>query len=219
MEINRYEINRYIDYIQDQNDSTFEYLNKAKMMGVRCVFTNMFEAKQVIEYMKETNIIVAAAVDFPLGKCCIEANLKDIENFYNLGVKEIDYVLNQYAIEHRNYDYIEKQMLAISQFCREREIVDKCIVEMCKLDEESKIRVCEIAKKVRPKFLKTSTGRSTSGAKLEDVMLMKKILQNDVEIKAAGGIKTFEFAKELVDAGASALGASAAMKIIEEGNA
>lgn len=213
------EINRYIDYIQDQNDSTFEYLNKAKMMEVRCVFTNMFEAKQVIEYMKETNIIVAAAVDFPLGKCCIEANLKDIENFYNLGVKEIDYVLNQYAIEHRNYDYIEKQMLAISQFCRERGIVDKCIVEMCKLDEESKIKVCEIAKKVRPKFLKTSTGRSTSGAKLEDVMLMKKILQNDVEIKAAGGIKTFEFAKELVDAGASALGASAAIKIIEEGNA
>lgn len=213
------EINRYIDYIQNQKDSTYEYLEKAKLMNVRCVFTNIFEAEQVIDYLRDTSIIVAAAVDFPLGKCCIEANLKDIENFYNLGIKEIDYVLNQYAIEHINYDYIEKQMSAIAQFCRERGIVDKCIVEMCKLDEDSKIKICEIAKKVRPQFLKTSTGKSASGAKLEDVKLMKKILQDDVKIKAAGGIKSFEFAKQLIEAGASALGASEAIKIIEEGNA
>lgn len=209
-------INKMIDYIRDPNDSYEEYLEKAKKLNVRCVFANPFNANQALSAMKDTDIIVASAVDFPLGICCIEANLADIENRYKLGIKEIDYVLNQYAIENRDFEYIEKQMTAIADFCRERGITDKCIVEMCKLDDESKKTVCEIALRAKPAFLKTSTGRSFSGAKLEDVQLMKSILKDEVKIKAAGGIRNYEFAKSLVDAGASALGASAAIKIIEE---
>ena len=96
-------------------------------------------------------------------------------------------------------------------------IKDKVIVEMCKLDgdEEAKRKVCEIALKAKPVYLKTSTGRSFKGADLNDVKLMKSILKDAVKIKAAGGIHNYEEAKAFIDAGASALGASAGIAIVE----
>lgn len=209
-------ISKYIDYIQSESDSYEEYLRKAKDLKVRCVFANMFQAEFALNYLKDTKVIVAGAVDFPLGKSCIEANLKDIENLYNLGIREVDYVLNQYAIENHDFEYIKSQMKTIADYCRKQNITDKAIVEMCKLDAEAKKKVCEIAAEVKPAFLKTSTGKSFSGAKLDDVMLMKSILKDNVKIKAAGGIKTYAFAKELIEAGADALGASAAINIINE---
>lgn len=213
------DINKYIDYIQDPNDSYDEYLDKAIELNVRCVFANMFQAEEALNKLRNTGIIVAGAVDFPYGKSCIEANLKDIECLSKKGIKEIDYVLNQYAIETNDFAYIEDQMSRITAFCKKNGIVDKAIVEMCKLDEFGKETICKIAHKVKPSFLKTSTGKSFGGAEIDDVALMKEILGNDIQIKAAGGIRTYEFASKLIEAGATALGSSAAIKIIEEGNA
>ena len=108
-------------------------------------------------------------------------------------------------------------MSAIAEFCRERGITDKVIVEMCKLDgdEEAKRRICEIALDAKPAFLKTSTGRSFGGAKLEDVELMREVLGDAVAIKAAGGIHNYDEARAFIEAGASALGASAGIAIVE----
>ena len=130
---------------------------------------------------------------------------------------EIDYVLNQKAVESRDFETIEKEMTTIAEFCRKNKIKDKVIVEMCKLDgdEEAKRKVCEIALKAKPVYLKTSTGRSFKGADLNDVKLMKSILKDAVKIKAAGGIHNYEEAKAFIDAGASALGASAGIAIVE----
>ena len=134
-----------------------------------------------------------------------------------MGVPEIDYVLNQKAVESRDFETIEKEMTTIAEFCRKNKIKDKVIVEMCKLDgdEEAKRKVCEIALKAKPVYLKTSTGRSFKGADLNDVKLMKSILKDAVKIKAAGGIHNYEEAKAFIDAGASALGASAGIAIVE----
>mgnify|MGYP000913538024 CR=1 FL=1 len=132
-------------------------------------------------------------------------------------LQEIDYVLNQKAVESRDFETIEKEMTTIAEFCRKNKIKDKVIVEMCKLDgdEEAKRKVCEIALKAKPVYLKTSTGRSFKGADLNDVKLMKSILKDAVKIKAAGGIHNYEEAKAFIDAGASALGASAGIAIVE----
>lgn len=170
-----------------------------------------------MEILKGTDIVLAGAIDFPEGVMSLEEKMKDFEKMAAMGVPEIDYVLNQKAVESRDFETIEKEMTTIAEFCRKNKIKDKVIVEMCKLDgdEEAKRKVCEIALKAKPVYLKTSTGRSFKGADLNDVKLMKSILKDAVKIKAAGGIHNYEEAKAFIDAGASALGASAGIAIVE----
>ena len=213
-------VEKYIDYIDDPNDTYEEYLEKAKKYNVRCVFFDGEDPdsyQKGLEILKGTDIVLAGAIDFPEGVMSLEEKMKDFEKMAAMGVPEIDYVLNQKAVESRDFETIEKEMTTIAEFCRKNKIKDKVIVEMCKLDgdEEAKRKVCEIALKAKPVYLKTSTGRSFKGADLNDVKLMKSILKDAVKIKAAGGIHNYEEAKAFIDAGASALGASAGIAIVE----
>ena len=114
----------------------------------------------------------------------LEEKMKDFEKMAEMGVPEIDYVLNQKAVESRDFETIENEMTAIAEFCRKNNIEDKVIVEMCKLDgdDEAKKKICEIALKAKPAYLKTSTGRSFKGADINDVKLMKSILGDEVKI-------------------------------------
>lgn len=213
-------IEKYIDYIDDPNDTYEEYLEKAKKYNFRCVFydhSNPETYEQGLELLKGTDIVLAGAIDFPEGVMSLEDKMIEFEKAVKMGVPEIDYVLNQKAVESRDFETIEKEMTTIAEFCRDNHIKDKVIVEMCKLDgdEEAKKKVCEIALKAKPVYLKTSTGRSFKGADLNDVKLMKSILGDEVKIKAAGGIHNYEEAKAFIDAGASALGASAGIAIVE----
>ncbi|MFQ9516068.1 MAG: deoxyribose-phosphate aldolase [Eubacterium sp.] len=213
-------VEKFIDYIDDPNDTYEEYLEKAKKYNFRCVFFNEGEPETYergLEILKGTDIILAGAIDFPEGVMELEDKMKNFETMAKMGVPEIDYVLNQKAVESRDFEAIEKEMAAITEFCRKNNIEDKVIVEMCKLDgdDEAKRKVCEIALKVKPAYLKTSTGRSFKGADLNDVKLMKSILGDEVKIKAAGGIHNYEEAKAFINAGASVLGASAGIAIVE----
>ena len=213
-------VEKYIDYIDDPNDTYEEYLEKAKKYNFRCVFFDGEDPdsyQKGLEILKGTDIVLAGAIDFPEGVMSLEEKMKDFEKMAAMGVPEIDYVLNQKAVESRDFETIEKEMTTIAEFCRKNKIKDKVIVEMCKLDgdEEAKRKVCEIALKAKPVYLKTSTGRSFKGADLNDVKLMKSILRDAVKIKAAGGIHNYEEAKAFIDAGASALGASAGIAIVE----
>ena len=213
-------VEKYIDYIDDPNDTYEKYLEKAKKYNFRRVFFDGEDPdsyQKGLEILKGTDIVLAGAIDFPEGVMSLEEKMKDFEKMAAMGVPEIDYVLNQKAVESRDFETIEKEMTTIAEFCRKNKIKDKVIVEMCKLDgdEEAKRKVCEIALKAKPVYLKTSTGRSFKGADLNDVKLMKSILKDAVKIKAAGGIHNYEEAKAFIDAGASALGASAGIAIVE----
>lgn len=107
-------------------------------------------------------------------------------------------------------------MKAIVNASREGGIISKVILENCYLTDEEKIAVCEIAKEVKPDFVKTSTGFGTGGATVEDVALMKKIVGNEVKVKAAGGIRDLDTALKMIEAGAERLGTSSGIKIVEE---
>ena len=213
-------VEKYIHYIDDPNDTYEEYLEKAKKYNFRCVFFDHEEPEtyeQGLRILKGTDIILAGAIDFPEGIMSLEEKMKDFEKMAEMGVPEIDYVLNQKAVESRDFETIENEMTAIAEFCRKNNIEDKVIVEMCKLDgdDEAKKKICEIALKAKPAYLKTSTGRSFKGADINDVKLMKSILGDEVKIKAAGGIHNYEEAMMFINAGASALGASAGIAIVE----
>lgn len=208
-------MNKYIDYIDDPNDTFDEYLEKARRYNFRCVFADPDTYDHACEVLADTDIIVAGAIDFPEGALTLEEELPEFERYAKAGFTEIDYVLNQRAVEERDFDAIEREMTGVAEFCRAHGMRDKVIVEMPKFESQAdKRRVCEIALRARPAFLKTSSGRPYK-ATLEDVRIMVEVLGDAVKVKAAGGIRTYEQAKAFVDAGASALGATAGIAIVE----
>ena len=107
-------------------------------------------------------------------------------------------------------------MEAIVAVCRENNVLSKVIFENCYLEKEEIVRVAQIAKEVKPDFIKTSTGFGTSGATVEDVRLMKENVGDDVKVKAAGGIRDWETCKKMIEAGAERIGTSSSIKICEE---
>lgn len=130
-------IHTYIDYIDDPNDTYEQYLEKAKKYHFRCIFAQIDTYDEAVAYLKDSGIIIAGAIDFPEGVLSLDEKMKRFQAYAEKGFKEIDYVLNQHAIETRDYAYIEKEMKTITAFCRKHGICDKAIVEMCKLDEDA----------------------------------------------------------------------------------
>ena len=211
-------INRYIDlsHKPDGSETFEEYLEKAKIYNFRCIFANRFQYQQAKEYLKDTDVILACGCDFPLGIESIEAQLADFEDLYKVGYREIEGILNQYAVENRIYEYLDRQLAELSLFCNERHIASKIIIETCKMDYDCLEKICRMALKYHPTCLKTSTGRSFQGAELDKVKFMKSILKDEVQIKASGGINTYEKACAFIEAGASCIGSTSAVEIVEE---
>ena len=168
------------------------------------------------KFLEGTDILCDAAVGFPLGQSTIETKVFETQDVIKKGAGEVDYVINIVEVKNSNWDYIEDEMKRIVNVCNENNVVSKVIFETCYLTDEEKIKICEIASKVRPTFVKTSTGFGTGGATAEDIKLMKKCVGDDIKIKASGGIRTVEDALSMIEAGARRLGTSQGVKIIEE---
>ena len=129
--------------------------------------------------------------------------------------KSRDYVINIGKVKDKDYDYIRKEMEEIVKICRESKVLVKVIFENCYLEKEEIIELCQIAKQVKPDFIKTSTGFGTSGATIEDVKLMKETVGDEVKVKAAGGIRDWDTCKAMIEAGAERIGTSASLNILE----
>ena len=129
------------------------------------------------------------------------------------GADEVDMVINIGALKDKDYDVVLEDIKAVKEACGNALL--KVIIETCLLTDEEKIKACELSKEANADFVKTSTGFSTAGAKVEDVRLMRDTVGNDMGVKASGGIHDKEFANALVEAGASRLGTSATIKIVE----
>ena len=134
------------------------------------------------------------------------------------GADEIDYVLNVGDVKMGNFDKIKEEMEILTKICHDQHKGIKVIFENCYLTKEEIKKCAKIAKEVKPDFIKTSTGFGTSGATVEDVKLMKDTVGKNVEVKAAGGIHSYAEVKEMIQAGATRIGASATVQIIEEFN-
>ena len=161
---------------------------------------------------------VGAAIGFPLGQTTLECKIFETKDAIEKGADEIDYVINVAELKNKNYDYIKKEMEEIVKICREAGKTSKVIFENCYLTDDEKRKVAEIAKEVKPDFIKTSTGFGTGGATVEDVKLMKSVVGDEVKVKAAGGIRDLKTALAMIEAGAERLGTSAGVAIVEEYN-
>ena len=148
-----------------------------------------------------------------MGQTTIETKVFETKNAIENGADEIDYVINIGELKNGNYAYIEDEMEQIVKLCRDNNVLIKVIFENCYLEKDEIVKVAEIAKKVKPDFIKTSTGFSTAGATFEDIMLFKAHVDSHVKIKAAGGISSFDDAKKFIELGADRLGTSRLVKI------
>ena len=151
-----------------------------------------------------------------MGQTTIECKVFETKDAIEKGADEIDYVINVAELKNKNYDYIRTEMEQIVAVCREAKVLIKVIFENCYLTDDEKRKVAEIAKEVKPDFIKTSTGFGTGGATIEDVKLMKSVVGDEVKVKAAGGIRDLKTALAMVEAGAERLGTSAGVAIMED---
>lgn len=166
--------------------------------------------------LEGTGVHVGAAISFPLGQTSIEVKAFETEDAIKNGADEIDYVINIGELKNGNYDYIKREMETIVDICRKNNVISKVIFENCYLEKDEIKKVAEIAKEVKPDFIKTSTGFGTSGATIENVKLMKETVGDAVKVKAAGGIRDWETCKAMIEAGAERIGTSSSFKIIEQ---
>lgn len=180
------------------------------------VAINSFPVAKCKEYLKGSGVHVGAAISFPLGQTTIACKTFETKQAIADGADEIDYVVNLVELKNGNLAYVEDEMKQIVSICREKGIISKVIFENCYLTDDEKKQLCGIACKVRPDFIKTSTGFGTGGATIEDVRLMKAESGGIVKVKAAGGIRDLDTALAMIEAGAERIGTSASVKIMEE---
>ncbi len=201
----------------DAKEIEFEKLcQEAKDYGFKMVAINSVPVTLCKKMLVDSSVHVGAAIGFPLGQTTIQSKAFETKEAIENGADEIDYVINLSKLKDGNLAYIEDEMQTIVNICKKEGVLSKVILETCYLTDEEKKYVCTIAKKVRPDFVKTSTGFGTAGATVQDVKLMKEIVGNDVKVKAAGGIRDLETAKKMIEAGAERLGMSSSVKVIEE---
>lgn len=217
---NELEVSKLIDHTQLKASALDADLTKLceeaveynfKMVAINQVWTN-FCANE----LEGTDINVGAAIAFPLGQTTIQSKIQETINAIENGADEIDYVLHIGKLLEKDYDYIEAEMQSIVDVCKKHNVTSKVIFETCYLQPEDIIAAAKIARKVEPDFIKTSTGFGTDGATLENVKLMKDNVGDKVLVKAAGGVRDLATLKAMVKNGASRIGTSSGIKIIEE---
>ncbi|AVK64064.1 deoxyribose-phosphate aldolase [Lactobacillus sp. CBA3606] len=189
--------------------------NEAKQYHFKMVAINQVQSNLCSKQLTGTDIDTGAAISFPLGQTTIASKVFDTNDAIKNGANEIDYVINITELKNKNYTYIEDEMQQIVTACHAHNIPCKVIFENCYLTTAETKQVAEIARKVKPDFIKTSTGFGTGGATVADVNLMKSVVGNTVKVKAAGGIRNTDTFLALVKAGADRIGCSAGIQIID----
>lgn len=201
------------------DDAAFQKLcDEARKYNFKMVAINPAQTVRCKKKLEGSPVHVGAAIGFPLGQTTLECKIFETKDAIEKGADEIDYVINVAELKNKNYDYIKKEMEEIVKICREAGKTSKVIFENCYLTDDEKRKVAEIAKEVKPDFIKTSTGFGTGGATVEDVKLMKSVVGDEVKVKAAGGIRDLKTALAMIEVGAERLGTSAGVAIVEEYN-
>lgn len=214
------ELCRMIDHTNLHADASeadmAELCHEALANRFAMVAVNQVQSAACKQFLAGSDVHVGAAISFPLGQTTIASKVFDTRDAIACGADEIDYVVNLTEVKNGRWGYIEDEMTAIVGACRELGAIVKVIFENCYLADAEKIRLCEIARKVRPDFIKTSTGFGTGGATFDDVRLMVEHVGPDVQVKAAGGIRSAETFLEFVRLGCTRIGTSAGVAIKAE---
>ena len=190
--------------------------SEAKIYGFYAVCVNPIFVRQCAQLLAETEIKVCTVVGFPLGATPTELKVKEAEFVMQQGAQEIDMVLPIGLLKAKMYSAVECDIQSVVNVARERQVGVKVILETALLNDAEKVMACEISKSMGAAFVKTSTGFAKAGATEEDVRLMRKTVGNELGVKASGGIKSYKEVVAMLEAGASRIGTSSSVAILEE---
>lgn len=211
-------INKMIDHTLLKPEATKEMIEnlckEAKEYDFKSVCVNPYWVSTAYEELRDSDVLVCTVVGFPLGATTKETKFFETDFAVQEGADEIDMVINVGALKSKQYDVVLEDIKSVVQAANGRTV--KVIIETCLLSDEEKVKACELSMEAGANFVKTSTGFSTAGAKVEDVELMKSIVGDNLEVKASGGIRDLDTAIKMIEAGATRLGVSAGVQIIKE---
>lgn len=207
-------INQYIDHTLLKADATKDQVKKIVEEAKEYDFKSVCVNSSYVSFIRnmDKDIRITSVIGFPLGAMTTKAKVFEAEDAIKNGANEIDMVINVGRLKDKDYAYVLEDIKEVKKACGDK--ILKVIIETCLLDDEEKIKVCEISKEAGADFVKTSTGFSTGGATKEDVALMRKTVGEKMGVKASGGIHTYDEAMEMIEAGASRLGCSASIAIV-----
>lgn len=211
-------ISSMIDHTLLKAETTKEMIEKLCSEAIEYHFKAVCINPTYVEYcanlLKNSDVKVATVIGFPLGANTKEVKVFETTDAINNGAEEIDMVINIGALKDRDYNKVKDDIEAVINASKGKAIV-KVIIETCLLTEEEKIKACELSMEAGADFVKTSTGFSTGGATIEDVKLMKSVVGDRFEVKASGGVRDLQTAKNMIDAGATRLGTSSGVDIVK----
>lgn len=214
------QINQYIDHTllkPTALTADIERLcNEAKQYNFAAVCVPPPFIKTAKKHMEGTTVKVATVIGFPFGYAAIEAKLAETLLAIVDGADELDMVINLIALKNNDWQYLANEINHIMPIVKQNNKVVKLIIESGVLTDEEIIRCCELYAPAEVDFLKTSTGYAEKGASVHAVKLLRSHLPKHIQIKASGGIKTYAFAEELIEAGATRIGCSSSVQIVKE---
>ncbi|GAA3346295.1 deoxyribose-phosphate aldolase [Lysinibacillus sp. FSL M8-0216] len=208
---------RMIDHTLLKAEATKEQIEKlcaeAKQFNFASVCVNPTWVKQSSELLQGSDVLVCTVIGFPLGANTPAVKAFEVKDAIANGANEVDMVINIGALKDKNYDLVQADIAAVVEAAKGSALV-KVIIESCLLTDEEKVKACELAVAAGADYVKTSTGFSTGGATAVDIALMRKTVGPDLGVKASGGVRSLEDMKSMVEAGATRIGASSGVAIM-----
>lgn len=214
------DIARYIDHTLLKPDATqaqiAQLCHEARQYSFAAVCVNPTHVKLCADLLKGSDVEVCTVVGFPLGATPPEVKAYEAQQSIDDGATEIDMVINIGALKGGEYDLVERDIAMVVRTCHNNKAICKVIIEAALLTQPEKIKACELSKNAGADYVKTSTGFGPGGATVADVALMRQVVGPGMGVKAAGGIRDFSDAQDMVKAGATRIGASAGVRIVQE---
>jgi deoxyribose-phosphate aldolase len=211
-------IEKYIDHTALKAELTKEDIKKlcdeAKQYGFYSVCVNPTWVKMCSDLLTGSDVDICTVIGFPLGATTPEVKAFETKNAINNGATEVDMVINIGALKDGNDQLVLEDIRAVVNEAKGKALT-KVIIETSLLTKEEKVRACKLSVEAEADYVKTSTGFSTGGATVEDIALMRETVGPEIGVKASGGVRNKEAAEEMIAAGATRIGASTGVAIME----
>jgi deoxyribose-phosphate aldolase len=194
-------------------EDVIKVCNEAKEHGFFSVCINPTHIELAKKELSDSNVKVCTVIGFPLGANTPQVKAFETTDAIAKGADEVDMVINIGALKDKNYDLVYEDIKAVVDAANKKALV-KVIIETCYLTDEEKKIACELAVKAGTDYVKTSTGFGTGGSTPEDIKLMRDVVGENIGVKASGGVRNTKDAKAVINSGATRIGASASVAII-----
>lgn len=211
-------LNKMIDHTKLGPTVTLSDINKlvdeAIIYDFKSVCVDPIYVSYVHQLLKNSNVLTCTVIGFPAGTHSLDIKLTECKEALKNGADEFDMVINQNALKNNQDELVYEEIKALKDLINNKTL--KVIIETSNLTDDEKVRACLMAKKAGADFVKTSTGFSKAGATVEDIRLMRQTVGPEMGVKASGGVRTYEDAIKMIEAGATRIGASSGIQIVKQ---